>query len=217
MSPESLAPPAPPEAVEVFGRSLDVATAYAEILAGPGVERGLIGPREVDRLWERHLLNSAAVSAAVPDGVSVLDIGSGAGLPGVPLALVREDLDVTLVEPLLRRSTFLTEVCQRLGMVSVAVRRARAEQLPAQSSEVVVARAVAPLETLLGWTMPLLRPGGRLVAMKGRSAESELSAALPVLRRLQARTWDVRDLPLPGELEATRAVVVVAGDSRRHR
>jgi 16S rRNA (guanine527-N7)-methyltransferase len=191
--------------------------AYAEMLAGPGVERGLLGPRELERLWERHLLNSAAVAAAVPDGVGVLDVGSGAGLPGIPLALVRPDLRVTLVEPLLRRATFLGEACELLGLDRVDVRRARAEVLPRGAADVVVARAVAPLKRLLGWTLPLLRPGGRLVAMKGRSADAELDAAGATLARLGARSWDVRDLLLPGDLEATRAVVVVAGETRRRR
>ena len=217
MAADPLAPPAPPAAAEVFGESLDAARDYAELLAGPGVQRGLIGPREVDRLWERHLLNSAAVSVAVPDSVSVLDVGSGAGLPGIPLALVRADLTVTLVEPLQRRTAFLVEACERLGLDSVTVRRCRAEELAQRSTDVVVARAVAPLARLLGVTLPLLRPGGRLVALKGRSAEDEVSAAANVLKAMNARSWDVRDLVLPGGLDATRAVVVVAGDARRHQ
>lgn len=201
----------------MFADELPLAVAYAERLAGPGVERGLIGPREVDRLWERHLLNSAAVAAAVPDGVGVVDVGSGAGLPGIPLALARPDLHVSLVEPLLRRATFLTEACDALGLDRVDVVRSRAEDLPNGEADVVVARAVAPLPRLLQWTLPLLRPGGRLVAMKGRSAGDELEAAAGTLSRLRARSWDVRDLLLPGDLEATRAVVVVAGETRRRR
>jgi 16S rRNA (guanine527-N7)-methyltransferase len=211
------APPPPPEAEAVFGSELATAVAYADLLAGAGVERGLIGPREVDRLWERHLLNSAAVAAAVPDAVGVLDMGSGAGLPGIPLALVRPDLRITLVEPLLRRATFLSEVCESLGLDHVDVQRARAEELPRGATDAVVARAVAPLPRLLGWTLPLLRPGGRLVAMKGQGAHAELDAALATLTRLGARSWDVRDLLLPGDLAATRAVVVVAGETRRRR
>lgn len=211
------APPPPPEAESAFGDALPTAVAYADLLADAGVERGLIGPREVERLWERHLLNSAAVAAAVADGVGVLDVGSGAGLPGIPLALVRPDLRITLVEPLLRRATFLGEVCQTLGLDRVDVQRARAEELPRGATEAVVARAVAPLPRLLGWTLPLLRPGGRLVAMKGQGAQAELDTAVATLTRLGARSWDVRDLLLPGDLVATRAVVVVAGDTRRRR
>ena len=201
----------------MFPGALSAVVAYAEMLAGPGVERGLIGPREVERLWERHLLNSAAVAAAIPDGAGVLDVGSGAGLPGIPLALARPDLRVSLVEPLLRRATFLTEVRHALGLDRVEVVRSRAEDLPRGATDVVVARAVAPLPRLLGWTLPLLRPGGRLVAMKGRSAKDELEAAAGTLTKLGARSWDVRDLLLPGGLEATRAVVVVAGETRRRR
>lgn len=211
------APEPPPAAAVIFGTALPTVMAYADVLAGAGVERGLIGPREVDRLWERHLLNSAAVSVAVPDASAVLDVGSGAGLPGIPLALVRPDVAVTLVEPLLRRATFLTEVGASLALTNVDVVRSRAEDLPPRSTDVVVARAVAPLERLAGWTLPLLRPGGRLVALKGRSAEDELAAAVRTLRRLGARSWDVRDLPLPLDLQATRAVVVVAGETRRQR
>ncbi|MGA7688960.1 MAG: 16S rRNA (guanine(527)-N(7))-methyltransferase RsmG [Jiangellales bacterium] len=196
---------------------MPTAVAYADLLADAGVERGLIGPREVERLWERHLLNSAAVAAAVPDGVGVLDVGSGAGLPGIPLAIVRPDLRVTLVEPLLRRATFLSEVCEALGLDRVDVQRARAEDLPRGAADAVVARAVAPLPRLLGWTLPLLRPGGRLVAMKGQGAQAELDAAAAALTRLGARSWDARDLLLPGDLAATRAVVVVAGETRRRR
>lgn len=201
----------------MFADALPAAVAYADLLAGAGVERGLIGPREVDRLWERHLLNSASVAAAVPDGAGVLDVGSGAGLPGIPLALVRPDLRVTLIEPLLRRATFLGEACRTLGLDRVDVQRARAEELPRGTAEVVVARAVAPLQRLLDWTLPLLRPGGRLVAMKGRSADEELDAAEGSLTRLGAQSWEVRDLLLPGGLEATRAVVVVAGGTSRRR
>jgi 16S rRNA (guanine527-N7)-methyltransferase len=210
-SPPARAPEAPRAAHEVFGDRLGTAIAYADLLATAGVDRGLIGPREVDRLWERHLLNSAAISDAIPTGSAVLDVGSGAGLPGIPLSLSRPDLHVTLVEPLLRRTVFLTEVCDQLDLYDVDVRRSRAENMPRAQSDVVVARAVAPLARLLPWTMPLLRPGGRLVAMKGRSADQELADALPVLRRLRAREWEVRTLAATPGVEATRAVLVVAG------
>jgi 16S rRNA (guanine527-N7)-methyltransferase len=211
------APQPPDAAADVFGPALPTAVAYADLLAGPGVERGLIGPREVQRLWHRHVLNSAAVSAAVPDRSRVLDVGSGAGLPGIPLSLARPDVTVRLVEPLLRRATFLVEVIEVLGLEHVDVVRSRAEDLPAGGADVVVARAVAPLDRLVGWTLPLLRPGGRLVALKGRSAGDELATAAGVLRRLGARSADVCDLGLPGGVEATRAVVVIAGESRRQR
>jgi 16S rRNA (guanine527-N7)-methyltransferase len=170
-------PPPPPEAAVVFGDRLELATAYAGWLAGPGTERGLLGPREVDRLWERHLLNCAVLGEVVPHGVTVADLGSGAGLPGIPLALARPDLEVTLVEPLLRRATFLTEVVGALGLARVEVVRSRAEDLHGQRSFAVVAsRAVAPLERLLGWSVPLADAGGLVVALKGASAGEEVAA-----------------------------------------
>ena len=210
-------PPAPDEAADVFGDQVSRAERYAYRLSTDGVERGLLGPREIDRLWERHLLNCAAVASEVPSAAEVLDIGSGAGLPGVPLALVRPDLTVTLVEPLLRRATFLAEVCQELDRPGIDVRRARAEELPLAAAQVVVARAVAPLERLVRWTLPRLAPGGRLVAMKGRNAEQEIVAARPALDRLGAASAEVRDLVLPTGRRATRAVVVIAGEGRPRR
>lgn len=201
----------------MFGERLAEAQAYARWLATDGVERGLIGPREVERIWARHLLNSAAVASEVPHGAYVLDAGSGAGLPGIPLALARPDLTVTLVEPLLRRAKALTEVCDALGRAGLDVRRARVEELPRSSAEVIVARAVAPLGRLATWTLPRLIDGGRLVAMKGRTADEEVAEAESTLRRLGARSWEVHDLVLPTGLTATRAVVVIAGDGRRQR
>lgn len=201
----------------MFGDRLPEAERYARLLATDGVERGLIGPREVERLWDRHLLNSASVSSEVPHAAHVLDVGSGAGLPGIPLALARPDLSVTLVEPLLRRATFLTEVCDALDRSGLDVLRARVEDLPQSSAEVIVARAVAPLGRLATWTLPRLVGGGRLVAMKGRTADEEVAEAEATLRRLGARSWEVRDLLLPTGRAATRAVVVIAGDRRRQR
>jgi 16S rRNA (guanine527-N7)-methyltransferase len=148
---------------------------YVGWLAGAGTERGLIGPREVPRLWDRHVLNSAVVGEWVPQGVRVADIGSGAGLPGLVLALARPDLEVTLVEPLLRRATFLEEVVADLG-VPVRVVRARAEELHgAESFDVVTSRAVAPLDRLSGWCMPLVAAGGAMVALKGASVVDEVA------------------------------------------
>ena len=159
---------------------------YAEILAGPGLERGLMGPREVPKLWDRHILNCAVVADPaldlVPNGTLVADVGSGAGLPGLVWALLRPDLTMVLVEPLLRRATFLTESVVALGLTDrVSVVRGRAEKVMASPEwsgvDVVTARAVAPLDRLLGWTIPLLKPQGRLVAMKGSGATTELESA----------------------------------------
>jgi 16S rRNA (guanine527-N7)-methyltransferase len=167
----------PPEARAVFGDSLGRAQRYAQILAGAGVERGLIGPRETERLWERHLLNSAALAELLDSNDEIADIGSGAGLPGIPLALARPDLRVTLIEPLLRRSDFLREVITDLN-VDVSVVRGRAEEQTVRQQvgemDAVVSRAVASLDKLTKWSMPLLRPGGRMLAMKGERAREEL-------------------------------------------
>ncbi|WP_329245337.1 16S rRNA (guanine(527)-N(7))-methyltransferase RsmG [Streptomyces canus] len=181
-------PPAPEQAREVFGDRFDDAVRYAELLAEAGVQRGLIGPREVPRLWERHLLNCAVLSEVVPEGVTVCDVGSGAGLPGIPLALVREDLKITLLEPLLRRTTFLTEVVELLGLDHVTVVRGRAEEVMGNLTpvHVVTARAVAPLDRLAAWGVPLLRPYGEMLALKGDTAEEELKAAGTALSKLGA-------------------------------
>ena len=176
-------PPAPSAARRLFSAErLPVAEAYAEWLAGPGTVRGVIGPREVPRLWERHLLNCAVLAEAVPADATVCDVGTGAGLPGVILAIARPDVRVTLVEPLLRRTTFLTEVVTALGLESVEVVRGRASDLHGQRRfDVVTSRAVAPLERLLRWCMPLVAPRGVMVALKGASLDEELVAARSVL------------------------------------
>jgi 16S rRNA (guanine527-N7)-methyltransferase len=172
---------------------------YAQLLASAGVERGLIGPREVPRIWDRHLLNCAVVVPLVPSGADVIDVGSGAGLPGIVWAIAREDLRVTCLEPLQRRAAFLDEVVSALGLGGrVQVVRARAEDIvrgrgPVTSlrARVVTARAVAPLERLAGWTVPLVQPGGELLALKGRSAAEEVQASATVLERLGIVSVDV--------------------------
>lgn len=181
--------PTPPEqARAVFGDRFADALRYAELLADAGVQRGLIGPREVPRLWERHLLNCAVLSDVIDEDVSVCDVGSGAGLPGIPLALTRPDLEITLLEPLLRRTTFLEEVVRLLGLANVTVVRGRAEEVLGKLPpvDVVTARAVAPLERLAGWGLPLLRPHGEMAVLKGDTAEEELRAARAALGRLGA-------------------------------
>ena len=165
-------------AAGVFSHALPLAERFAALLAGDGVVRGLIGPRETTRLWERHLLNCALLGGAIEESVEVCDIGSGAGLPGIVLALARPDLKVTLVEPLLRRTTFLEEAVRELGLTNVEVVRARAEQLHGERDfDAVTSRAVAPLDRLLAWSMPLVRRGGALMAMKGSSAQEEVASA----------------------------------------
>ena len=171
-------PGAAPESAEpIFGERLGIAQRYAELLATAGVERGLLGPREVDRIWDRHLLNSAAVAELLQPGERVIDIGSGAGLPGIPLAIARPDLEVVLLEPLLRRSEFLTEVVDELGL-AVEVVRGRAEDPGVRNRfgdrDAAVSRAVAALDKLTKWSMPLLRPDGRMLAIKGERASDEV-------------------------------------------
>ena len=186
--------------------------AYADILATRGVERGMLGPREVPRLWPRHLANCAVVALEererIPEGSRVADVGSGAGLPGVVWSLVRPDLHLTLIEPLLRRASFLTEVVDELGLSSrVVVLRTRAEDLPA-SFDVVTARAVARLPQLLSWTLPLVAPGGWLVALKGTSAAEEVTQARAILRRAGVGQVEVRTYGAALVHEPTTVVLV---------
>lgn len=162
---------------------LELAERYTHLLATDGVVRGLIGPREAPRLWDRHLVNCALLAELIPHGATVCDIGSGAGLPGMVLAIARPDLRLTLVEPLLRRTTFLEEVIVDLALDHVEVVRGRAESLHGERRfSVVTSRAVAPLPRLVGWSMPLVEPTGALVAMKGSSVEAEVAEAAEVLQ-----------------------------------
>jgi 16S rRNA (guanine527-N7)-methyltransferase len=160
-----------------FGDRLPLARRYAEHLATTGVEWGLVGPREASRVWERHVLNCAVVADLVPPDAHVLDIGSGAGLPGIPLALARPDLRVVLVEPLARRVEWLRAVLADLEL-PVEVERGRAEDTVVrrrwEGADVVTSRAVAPLHRLAAWCLPLVRPGGMMLAVKGMSAPAEV-------------------------------------------
>lgn len=201
----------PPTAEAVFGDRLPLAQRYAEILATAGVVRGLIGPRETDRIWDRHILNSAALGELVKSGERIADIGSGAGLPGIPLALARPDVHVTLIEPMQRRCEFLAEVVDALG-VAVIVVRGRAED-PAVRREVgemdvVTSRAVGSLDKLASWSMGILREGGRMLALKGARAEAEIEEN----RRVLARTGavDVRVLRCGADYLNPPATVVEA-------
>jgi 16S rRNA (guanine527-N7)-methyltransferase len=213
-------PPVPPEAADIFGGTLDQARRYAELLATDGVTRGLIGPRETERLWDRHLLNCAVVAEFLPERGVLVDIGSGAGLPGVVLAMLRPSLQVVLLEPLLRRSVFLEECVTRLGLSNATVLRARAEEKAAShiKADVATARAVAPLDRLAGWAARLLRPGGELLAIKGQSAEEEIAAARPVLSRLGVRSTEVLQAGHGRVVSATTVVrVVMGGHGREER
>ncbi|MBG0826968.1 16S rRNA (guanine(527)-N(7))-methyltransferase RsmG [Planomonospora sp. ID67723] len=206
--------PEPPEvAREVFtGDAWARAEAFAELLAGPGVVRGLLGPREVPRIWDRHLLNCAVVADAVPAEVRLVDIGSGAGLPGLVLAIVRPDVSVTLLEPLLRRTVFLEECVEALKLDNVEVLRGRAEEFGGRREfDVVSARAVAPLDRLLKWSLPLLCENGQLLAMKGERAAEELAEAETQLRSSGVRSAELVSVG-HGKVEPPATLIrVVAG------
>jgi 16S rRNA (guanine527-N7)-methyltransferase len=197
---------------------LPVAAAYVARLASDGVTRGLIGPREVPRLWERHMLNSAAVAEAVPEGARVVDVGSGAGLPGVPLGLARPDLELTLVEPMARRVEFLEEVVSGLAVpagLRWRVVRGRAEERSVATAvgtvDVVTARAVAPLPRLVGWCRGLMRPGAQLVALVGASALAELPSLVPELEAAGMRDVHSRAVGAGLGDAATTVVVMTRG------
>lgn len=180
---------------------------YVDILVSRGVDWGLIGPREIGRLWERHILNSIALESLIPEGCRVADVGSGAGLPGIPLAILRPDLEMTLIEPMLRRSNFLTEALDKLGLDDrVTVVRGRAEDADLHV-DVVVSRAVAKLATLINWTADLIVESGSLLALKGQSADDEVVKAKKELskRRLSAEVLLIRADPAA---DVTRAVRV---------
>lgn len=181
------------EAAEsVFGPRLDLASRFVEHLATSGIERGLLGPREVPRLWSRHVLNCAVVARLIRPGQRVTDVGSGAGLPGLTFAIARPDLELTLIEPLERRVAWLEEVVADLGLTNVRVLRGRAEQFVDKvDTDVVTARAVSALVSLARLTMPLLSNGGEVLAIKGRSAQVEVDKAAKVIKQLAGQAVEV--------------------------
>jgi 16S rRNA (guanine527-N7)-methyltransferase len=184
---ERVAPPPPACAQQIFGDRLALAERFIAILADSGVSHGLIGPREIPRLWERHVLNCAVIHPAIAAGERVIDVGSGAGLPGLALAIARPDLDLHLVEPMLRRTSWLSMAVDELALTNVTVHRGRAKQFwGILSAPVVTARAVARLGELATWCLPLLLPGGSLLAIKGLSVSEEVETDRPILRRLGA-------------------------------
>jgi 16S rRNA (guanine527-N7)-methyltransferase len=194
-------------AAEMFGDALPQATRYAELLTGIGVERGVLGPAEAERIWDRHLLNCGAVARLVPARCSLVDLGSGAGLPGIVLAMLLPGVRVTLLEPLARRVEFLQQSVADLGLANVEVVRGRAEELAGHiAGDIVTARAVAPLDKLAGLSLGLARPGGRVLAIKGSTAEAELAKARPVLARLGVT--DARIVQATGAAGRVTATVV---------
>lgn len=200
-----------PVAERLFGERLPLAEQFAHRLAIDGVVRGLIGPREVERLWERHLINCALLVDALPAGVRTLaDVGSGAGLPGVVLAIARPDLEITLIETMQRRVSWLEEIDQQMQL-GLEVVRSRAEEMPSDRQfDVVTARAVAALDKLARWTLPLVREGGHLLAMKGSSAAEEIESARRTLTKLhgedpRASVHGVGDVEVPTTVVTVRA------------
>ncbi|WP_207781939.1 16S rRNA (guanine(527)-N(7))-methyltransferase RsmG [Phytoactinopolyspora limicola] len=202
----------PAAAAEIYGERLPIAQRYAEWLAVAGIERGLLGPREVSRLWDRHLLNCVVISELIGRSKLVADVGAGAGLPGIALAIARPDLRLVLIEPMLRRADFLRETVALLGLQSVDVVRSRAEEYRApEPFDVVTARAVAKIGQLFRWSVPLLRPGGRLLALKGESVRDELRTAADDLRKAGASSWSVESVGRNVVDPATLVAVVTLG------
>ncbi len=206
----------PAAAARIFGDRIDLARAYTAALAEHGEERGLIGPLEPARLWTRHILNSAVIAPLFSG--RVVDVGSGAGLPGLVLAIARPDLDIVLIEPMERRTTWLTEQVAALGLTHVEVVRARSEEWNgAGSADAVTARAVSALRTLIPLTAPLLREGGELILLKGAGAPAEIEKAAPQIRSHHLR--DVR-VEIVGEgilAEPSRVVrATVSRETSRH-
>ncbi|MEE1621503.1 16S rRNA (guanine(527)-N(7))-methyltransferase RsmG [Zafaria sp. Z1313] len=198
----------------VFGDRLALAERYVGHLATSGMERGLLGPREVPRLWGRHVLNCAVVSSLIPRDAAVADVGSGAGLPGLTFAIARPDLAITLIEPLERRCIWLGEVVEDLGLDNVRILRGRAEQVVDEvDADVATARAVSALSNLAGLTIPLLHGSGQVLAIKGRSAAEEVEKAAKVIKRLGGRGTEV--LTVGGDVleESTTVVRIRVGSA----
>jgi 16S rRNA (guanine527-N7)-methyltransferase len=204
---EQEVPSAAVAAAEMFGACLPQAEKYAQLLTGAGVERGVVGPAEADRIWDRHILNCGVVARLIPAKATVVDLGSGAGLPGLVLAILLPGVKMTLLEPLARRVEFLEECVATLGLTNVHVVRGRAEDVAGRLvADVVTSRAVAPLDKLAGWSVGLARPGGRILAIKGGSAEAELMKARPALARIGVT--DARVVHAGGAADGFAATVV---------
>lgn len=182
----------PESAKAIFGPQIEKARAFAQKLANDSDDLGLLGPRELDKLWSRHILNSAVVAETVKAGDLVADVGSGAGLPGIPMAIALPEARFVLIEPMERRSTWMLEVIQELGLNNIEVRRDRAEEVLDLKFDIVTARAVAALDKLLRLTVPLLKPGGSLIALKGSKAAEEIEAARKLQKKLGIASFEIQ-------------------------
>jgi 16S rRNA (guanine527-N7)-methyltransferase len=203
-----MAEPVPAMAAEVFGPNLERAIAYAEALVEDSDQLGLLGPRELPKLWSRHILNSAVVAELLSSGESVADVGSGAGLPGIPMAIARPDVHFVLIEPMERRANWLQKQVVELGLDNVDVLRARAEEVGRSDFDAVTARAVSALPKLLRMTVDLIRPGGRLIALKGERAQAEIDEAKPLSKKLRLKSFEIVYTGNAILSEPTRVVVV---------
>jgi 16S rRNA (guanine527-N7)-methyltransferase len=206
----------PESAKAIFGPQIDKARAFAEKLANDSDDLGLLGPRELDKLWSRHILNSAVVAETVQPGDHVADVGSGAGLPGIPMAIAMPEAHFVLIEPMERRSNWMLEVIEELGLTNAEVRRARAEEVTDLKFDIVTARAVAALDKLLRLCVPLLKPGGSLVALKGSKAADEIEAAKKLQKKLGIASFEIQ---ICGEkfLAEPTSVVKTTLDSSREK
>ncbi len=205
----------PDAAKEIFGERIDVARRYAQWLETAGIQRGLIGPREIPRIWSRHILNSAVLGEIIEDGQCVIDVGSGAGLPGIPLAIARPRVKVQLLEPLLRRTKILEEVVADLQLDNVEVHRGRAEEKPIirelSGADVVTSRAVAPLGKLCAWSLPLAKVGGAMKALKGSSVTEEIERDAQEINKAGGGSREVVELGA-GLLEEPTFAVIITRD-----
>ena len=187
---------------QALGPGFTQVSKFADILAQDGVRLGLIGPREVERIWDRHILNCAALTELIEDGQSIIDIGSGAGLPGIVLAILKPNSKVTLIEPMQRRTDFLTQVKTDLGLTNVEIIRGRAEGQKV-TAQIVTSRAVAPLDKLLAWSWPLVENGGKVLAIKGEKAQEELENAQKVTSFLKDSPATITTCGLALDLSVT--------------
>ncbi|MFZ4117101.1 MAG: 16S rRNA (guanine(527)-N(7))-methyltransferase RsmG [Rhodoluna sp.] len=182
----------PEEALKVFGEHIGQARKFFELLVRDGDLLGLIGPRELPKLWSRHILNSAVVGELVEPGQLVADVGSGAGFPGIPMAILMPSTDFVLIEPMERRANWLSEVVvPELGLLNVKVLRGRAEEAPLRNYDVVTARAVSALPKLLRMLVPLTVAGGQILALKGSKAQDEIDESMTLVKKLKLDTFEI--------------------------